>query len=116
MDRKYKVVQRQIKTPNLPELEYGVLHSIINSCYSKIASEREGQLIARLKECGFEFKTMQELEHFAKTRCQLEVYPNRLNILRVDEKIIAEWWDTFVINHEGNKVTAIAGNQPSNYL
>jgi hypothetical protein len=116
MDKKYKVVQRQIETPNLSELKYGVLHSVINSCSSRIASEREGQLIARLKECGFEFETRQELKHFAKTRCQIEVHLNKLNTLRVDEKIIAEWWDTVEIKQKSEKWTVIAGNPPSNYL
>lgn len=116
MNKRYELVKNKFETPDDLKLDYGVLHSVINSCSSNIASAREGQLIQRLKECGFEFETRQELEHFAKTRCQLEVYSNKLNILRVDENIIAEWWDTVEIKQEGEKWTAIAGNPPSNYL
>jgi predicted GNAT superfamily acetyltransferase len=96
----------------LNEVKNRTIHSIINSCSSKIASAREGQLIERLKECGFEFKTKQELYDFAKERCEVEIHANKLKILKVDGKVIAEWWDTFEIKHEGNKVTAIAGKPP----
>jgi len=113
---KYEIYQPKFETPKLPELDYGVLHSVINSCSQNIASAREGQLIERLKECGFEFKTKQELYNFAKERCEVEIHANKLNRLKVDGKVIAEWWDTVEIKHEGSKVTAIAGNPPSNYL
>lgn len=116
MNKRYELVENKFETPDDLKLDYGVLHSVINSCSSKIASAREGQLIERLKECGFEFETKQELYDFAKERCEVEIHANKLNRLKVDGKVIAEWWDTVEIKHEGNKVTAIAGNPPSNYL
>lgn len=116
MNKRYELVENKFETPDDLKLDYGVLHSVINSCSSKITSALEGQLIERLKECGFEFETRRELEEFAKTRCEREIHANKLNRLKVDGKVIAEWWDTVEIKQDGEKWTAIAGNPPSNYL
>lgn len=116
MNKKYEYVEREIEDLNLQVPDYGALHSVINSCATNIARARERQLIERLKECGFEFETKKELYDFAKERCEVEIHANKLNRLKVDGNVIAEWWDTVEIKHEGNKVTAIAGNPPSNYL
>lgn len=116
MSKKYELVEREFETPNFPELDYGVLHSVINSCSSKIVSAREEQLIECLKECGFEFETKKELYDFVKERCVVEIQANKPNRLKVDGKVIYKWWGTVEIKQECNKVTAIFGNPPSTFL
>ena len=114
---KYRLEPTKALDPkDLPLSNYDILHDVMNSCVSQIVRERDIQIIDHLKKCGFEFETRQELESFAKTRCKIEMYDNKLNRLLVDNKPILEWWNIVETKREDNIVTAIAGNPPSNYL
>ncbi len=95
---------------------YDFLHSVINSCSNQITEAWEQQIINKLEDNGYKFETRQELEEFAKTRCNLEHHPNKLRRLTVDGLIICEWWDTLEITEKDGKYTSIKGNPPSSWL
>lgn len=111
-----KLELKQIELPEMPE-EYKNAHDMIQNVMSRhlqeIAQKREDQILQKLSEHGYTFKHKSELEHFAKTRCVLEKYDNQLRILRVDGKIICEWWETSRFEQKENVMTVIVGEPPA---
>ena len=95
------------------ELDRGVCDEIIGQTISEIHREREAQIIKALKDRGYDFQDRNELEFFAKTRCQVISFMNSSRkILAVDGKPICEWWDTFRLERDENKFTYIVGEKP----
>jgi hypothetical protein len=80
------------------------------SAHFKIGNNERS--LEKLKENGFEFENKADLMLFAMTRCTLEVYPNKLNILRADGKIICEWYDTHRFEKNGDVFSVIIGENP----
>ncbi len=95
--------------PEIPSLEV----EITQRADREIAFKREEQIKEALKSHGYEFKSEQELHNFAKTRCTIEKYPNKLHVLKVDNTYICEWWDTISIStHDRSEFKVIAGQAP----
>ena len=113
--KKYELIPIDMKLPdqmeNVPSYEH--LHSVMNRCIQDIIKQREDQILKHLKDHGYEFENRADLEHFAKTRCTLERYPNQLNVLRADGKHICEWWDTSRFENDGERFTCVVGEPPS---
>ncbi|HAH24936.1 MAG TPA: hypothetical protein DCL77_14480 [Prolixibacteraceae bacterium] len=92
-------------------LDYSMIQECNQRLISDVISKRDEELIARLKDKGFEFDNRFDLGLFLKTRCRIEILGKKYR-LYADDQIIAEWWDTVEITMEENKVTAIYGNAP----
>jgi|GEM_PF-4784927 len=97
----------------MAELAYNKVSELRTSMVQQTIKSREDQLLGKLKENGFEFENRMELVHFLKTRCLLERYPNQLNVLRVDGRILCEWWETVRYENDGSKFTCIIGEPPA---
>lgn len=97
---------------NILKSEHSFISTVMNDFFTQLAKERDLHFIKLLKEHGYKFETRQELEEFAKKRCKLDVFSNKLTKLYVDDILITEWWDTTEVKYEGNKTTVIFGNPP----
>ena len=106
------------KTPdiNINYPDYDFLHSVINSCSEQITRAMDKKITDALEANGYKFETRQELEEFARTKCNLEHHTNKLRRLTVDGLVICEWWDTLEVTEKDGKYTAIKGNSPSSCL
>jgi|GEM_PF-4130583 len=88
-------------------------HTYTTMVINEVIKAREDQILNILKEHGFEFKNRIELAQFAKSRCTVEKYPNRLNVLRVDGEFICDWWDTSrFVNDDPLTFSVIIGEAP----
>ncbi|MEM6737421.1 MAG: hypothetical protein AAF620_15275 [Bacteroidota bacterium] len=86
--------------------------SITDSLYADLMRQFNEALIEELAKNGFTFDHRAQLEQFLKTRGELEVYPNKLNILRVDGKIVCEWWNTLKVDRDENSIAVTIGVPP----
>lgn len=81
----------------------------------EIYNKRELQVLSALKDHGYVFKNKMEYNHFLKTRCDLMIPNNsKKRILKVDGKVVIEWWETVRFKQDGNTFTCIVGEPPEN--
>lgn len=93
-----------------------MMQEINKSLMSDLSSKKDDMLIEALEKAGHKFETKAHLYNFIKTRCEINSFHNKLNILLVDGVSVFEWWDTITTNYDSEKniFTATMGLPPSN--
>lgn len=112
-----KLILTQIEPPEEYKNIYRITEELTKKHIREVVKKREDQILQKLSEHGYTFKNKLDLEHFAKTRCVLEKYDNKYRVLRVDGKIVCEWWETSRFDQKTEKdgtykFTCIIGEPP----
>lgn len=97
--------------------ESDLSYSAYSNCAEQINNKLEKRVIFELNELGFTFNNRSEFIDFIKTRCTLQAFPDKLNVLLVDGKPFFKWYDTIdtqiEVTENGVKSTVTLGKIPS---
>lgn len=86
-----------------------IIQELISDQTKNLIQMREDQIIEALRELGYKLDTYEEKVEFAKNRCTILRFPDRMTQLAVDGQPVLQWSEEININHSGTVMKTTIG-------